>query len=193
MQGGTLPISSDEMGLHALAFAGVIGPAPEVPCWYAIHTKSNFEKQVTANLTLKRLDTYLPTFPEVHRWKDCSKRVDVPLFPGYVFARFRDLGEDRMAVLRTPGTVRILGQAGKIEPIPDREVESIRILLRSKLAFSAHPFLRQGARVRVNRGALKDVDGVLVRFKGQTRLVLSVDLLAQSVALEIDAEDVEPI
>lgn len=171
----------------------MIGCAPEVPSWYAIHTRSNFEKRVSTDLAMKQLHTYLPTFHEVHRWKDRSKRVDVPLFPGYVFARLQNTDEDRMTVLRTPGAVRILGQAGKMEPIPDSELESIRILLRSSLAFSAHPFLRQGAKVRVSRGALRGVEGVMVRFRDQTRLVLSVDLLAQSVALEVDAKDVEPV
>jgi transcription antitermination factor NusG len=167
--------------------------APSAPHWYAVYTRSNFEKRVAAELSAKRLEHYLPTFQELHQWKDRKKLVDVPVFPGYVFARFPDSTEHRLQVLQTSGAVRILGHGDGIEPVPEMEIESIRRLLQADVPCFAHPFLHEGAWVRVKRGALKDIEGLLVRVKSKTRLILSVALLSQSVATEIDVSDVEVI
>ena len=168
-------------------------PATSAPHWYAVYTRSNFEKRVAAELRAKRLEHYLPTFQELHQWKDRKKLVDVPVFPGYVFARFPDSNQHRLQVLQTSGAVRILGHGDGIEPVPEVEIESIRRLLRADVPCFAHPFLHEGAWVRVKCGALKDLEGLLVRVKSKTRLVLSVTLLSQSVATEIDVSNVEVI
>ena len=170
----------------------LVQPVAQV-CWYAVYTRSNFEKRVAADLSAKRIENYLPLVQQLHQWKDRKKVVDVPVFPGYVFARFADCNKTRLQVLRTSGTVRILGQGDRIEPVPDVEIESIRRLLKTNVPCFAHPFLRQGAWVRVKCGALKDLEGLLVRVKSKTRLVLSITLLSQSVATEIDISDVEVI
>jgi transcription antitermination factor NusG len=159
--------------------------------WYALYTRSNFEKRVAEELTAKHVENYLPLVEQIHQWKDRRKRVEVPVFPGYVFVRFEDSQSARLQVLRTSGSVRLLGQADRIEPVPDAEIESIRRLLRARVPCFSHPFLREGAWVRVRRGPLRDVEGLLVRVKSKTRLVLSVALLSQSVATEIDMADVE--
>ena len=161
------------------------------PHWFAVYTRSNFEKKVASELAARRVDSYLPLVEQVHQWKDRRKVVETPVFPGYVFARFADQPSARLNVLRALGVVRILGQGESIEPVPDWEVESIRRLLQAHVPCFAHPFLREGAWVRVKRGPLKDVEGLLVRVKSKTRLVLSVALLSQSVATEIDILDVE--
>ena len=161
--------------------------------WYALLTRSNFEKRVASELDRKSIAHYLPLIREAHQWKDRRKFVDVPVFPGYVFVHMTGSEQDRLRVLRSNGAVRILGFGAGIEPIPDKEIESIRLLLGSGVPLVAHPFLREGARVRVKSGALKDVEGALVRFKNYSRLVVSVNLLAQSIALEIDAGDVEAL
>jgi transcription antitermination factor NusG len=148
---------------------------------------------VAAELTARRIENFLPLVEEWHQWKDRKKLVELPVFPGYVFARFADTAKTRLAILCASGTVRILGQEGRIEPVPDLEVESIRRLIKANVPYFAHPFLRQGAWVRVKRGALRDVEGLLVRVKNNTRLVLSITLLSQSVATEIDIRDVEVI
>jgi transcription antitermination factor NusG len=105
--------------------------------------------------------------------------------------RLRDHHSIRLEVLRTAGSVRILGQGDRIEPVPEAEIESIRRLLKARVPCFAHPFLKEGAWVRVKSGPLRDVEGLLVRLKSKTRLVLSVALLSQSVATEIDVADVE--
>lgn len=159
--------------------------------WYALYTRSNFEKRVAVELAAKRVENYLPLVEQVHQWKDRRKRVEVPVFPGYVFVRLEDSHTARLEVLRTAGCVRILGQGDRIEPVPEPEIESIRRLLKARVPCFAHPFLKEGAWVRVKSGPLREIEGLLVRVKSKTRLVLSVALLSQSVATEIDVADVE--
>ena len=160
--------------------------------WYAIHTQSNYEKRIADELKSLRMETYLPLFREVHQWKDRRKIVEVPIFRSYVFARFVDSNESRVAVLRREGTVRILGSRESITPIPDAEIEGLRqILERASSRCLAHPLLREGAWVRVKRGPLKNLEGLLMRVKNQTRLVASINLLSQSVSTEIDVSDVQ--
>lgn len=159
--------------------------------WYAVRTRSNFEVRVNTRLLEKGIECWLPVFREVHQWKDRKKLVEKPVFPGYLFTRFADSSESRLAVLRTEGAVRILGQREEIEPVPNAEIEALQRLLTSNPRCLAHPLLREGAWVRVKRGALKNLEGRLVRVKNQTRLVLSMTLLSQSVSTEVDASDVE--
>ena len=165
----------------------------ELPAsWYAIQTRSRFEKAVRTELTSRGIENYLAEFTEVHQWKDRKKEVAMPLFPGYVFAYFPESGKARLEVLRTNGVVRILGVSSAIEPIPDGEIESIRQLLLSGKECYPYPFAQEGAWIRVRRGPLTGVEGRLVQIKSQTRLVLSINLLSRSVATEVDARDVEP-
>jgi transcription antitermination factor NusG len=165
----------------------------ELPaCWYAVQTRSRFEKAVRTELTSRGIENYLAEFTEVHQWKDRKKEVAMPLFPGYVFAHFRETGKARLEILRTNGVVRILGVSSAIEPIPHEEIESIRQLLLSGKQCYPYPFAQEGAWIRIRRGPLTGVEGRLVQIKSQTRLVLSINLLSRSVATEVDARDVEP-
>lgn len=161
--------------------------------WYAVRTRSNFERRVATDLITRGLEIFLPSFREVHQWKDRKKIVEQPLFPGYLFTHMADSAEMRLAILKVPGAVQILGQGQSIEPVPDEQVEAVRAILAANVSCFAHPFLREGSRVRIRRGALKGIEGFLVRFKNQFRLVLSVELLSQSVATEVDIQDVEPL
>jgi transcription antitermination factor NusG len=165
--------------------------AQEQTLWYAVYTRSNYEKITADELMAKGLEVYLPAVRELRRWKDRRKEMETPIFPGYVFVRIEDNGANRLRVLRTTGAVRILGNGNRLEPVPDYEVDGIRRLLESSTPFLAHPFLREGAWVRVRYGALKGVEGFLTRVKNKDRLVLSVQMLSQSVATEIDLGDVE--
>lgn len=167
------------------------GAGMAAPSWYAVQTRSNFERRVTGDLAARGLEIFCPTIREVHRWKDRRKEVDVPVFPGYLFTRITDNPSTRLQILRTAGAVRILGCGAEIEPVPDIEIESIRKLLESRAPFYAHPFLREGAWVRVRRGVLEGVEGRLIRMKAGARLVLSVEMLSKAVATEIDSCDVE--
>ena len=162
-------------------------------CWYAVHTRSRFDQRVASELGSRGFESYFPAYEEIHQWKDRKKKVAVPLFPGYVFVRFADSPGLRLRILHTAGVARILGNGGMIEAVPDEEIEAVQGLLRANVPYHAHPFLREGVQVRVKRGALKGLEGTLVRFKNRARLVISVALIAQSVAAEVDIRDVEPV
>ena len=183
--------------MHTLTWAAVRngggGLAPAEGDWYAIHARSNFEKKIAVELSRKGIEHYLPAYEEMHQWKDRRRKVTVPLFPGYIFARFADEPGLRLRVLTTAGVVRILGHGDGIEAVPAEQVEAVRTVLESRVPCFAHPLLRKGARVRVIRGVLRGLEGVLAHVKNQMRLVISVPLLNQSVAAEVDASDVEPV
>ncbi len=165
---------------------------PPEPLWYAAQTRSNFERRIAAELAAKQIESYLPAYEEIHQWKDRKKTIAVPLFPGYVFVRFVDRPEIRLRVLQTAGVVRVLGQAGEIEPIPQTQIEAVRAVVESRVKYRVHPLLREGKPVRVIRGPLTGLKGLLVHIKNEARLVVSVPLLGQSVAAEVNTRDVEP-
>ena len=160
--------------------------------WYVVHTRSNYENRCVNELKRKGLETYLPVFRELHQWKDRRKIVETPLFRSYAFVHFSDSALARLAVLRSEGVVKILGTENTPTPIPNEEIEVIQFILKKTAGrCQSHPLLREGAWVRVKRGALKDIEGRLIRVKNQTRLVVSVNLLSQSVSAEVDANDVQ--
>ena len=160
-------------------------------CWYAVQTRSNFERRVADGLRVRGLANYLPVFSEMHQWSDRKRRIDTPVFPGYLFVRLSDVAAARLPILETSGSVRIVGSGREPEPIPDREIESIRRMLSSGCSCHTVPYMEQGALVRVIRGPLKNLDGLFLRDKGKGRFLVSVELLGQSVAAEVAAEDVQ--
>jgi transcription antitermination factor NusG len=146
---------------------------------------------VAEMLALKGLEVFLPLYESVRRWKDRKKMLSLPLFPCYVFVR--GAVNRRLQVLTTPGVHMILSNGERAATVPEDEIEAIRRTVEGSLRVEPHPFLKCGERVRVTRGSLEGVEGILVRKKSLYRLVLSVNMLAQSVAVEIDASDVEPV
>ena len=162
------------------------------PSWYALWTRSRHEKIVRDQLAKKTdVDVFLPTIGKWSRWKDRKKKIDWPLFPGYVFARF--VPDERIGILKVDGVVQIISNNGILSPIPVEEIESIRTRVESELAYDPVPLIKEGDMVKVTSGPLKGVVGRLVQKKGaQARLVLSVDLIGQAVSVEVDAADVKP-
>lgn len=154
--------------------------------WYAIRTRSHYERTVSTVLESKGLNAYLPVYRSRRRWSDRVVQLDLPLFPGYVFCRF-DTAR-RLPVITTPGVVSIVGFGNDPAVIPDHEVEAIHTILKSGLATEPCPFLREGQRVRVTHGSLKDVEGILVKKKADWRLVVSVTMLQRSVSVELDGD-----
>lgn len=159
--------------------------------WYAVYTRHQHEKSAARLLAGKGFDTLLPLYQARHRWKDRTQTVHLPLFPCYLFISASM--ERRVEILRTPGVCWLVGNGGFATPIPERQVESIRTLIASSLRFEPHPFLASGDCVRVRSGPLAGVEGILVRVKNGHRLVLSVQLLKQSAAVEVDGSLVERI
>lgn len=162
------------------------------PRWYAVRTRSRHEKRVQQELAQQaEVEVFLPLWERWSRWKDRRKKVRFPLFPGYCFARFRLA--DRLRVLKAFGVVDLVGMKGQPEPIPDAEIEAVRAVVESKLRYDPHPYLTEGMEVEVNRGPLLGVRGRLLRKDRADRLLLSVHLIRQAVAVEIHAADVSPL
>jgi transcription antitermination factor NusG len=159
--------------------------------WWALYTRHQHEKAVAEMLSAKDFEVFLPLYDSMRRWKDRKKLITLPLFPCYVFVRGGL--HRRLQVVTTPGVHTILFRGEQVAIIPESEIQAIRMAVEGDFRVEPHPFLKCGERVRVIRGSLEGVEGILVRKKNLYRLVLSVDMMAQSVAVEIDASDVEPV
>jgi transcription antitermination factor NusG len=159
--------------------------------WWALYTRHQHERVVADVLSAKGFEVFLPLYDSIRRWKDRQKLLSLPLFPCYVFIR-GEVGRC-LQVVNTPGVHMILNQGEHFAVIPENEIQAIRRTVEGPFRMEPHPFLRCGERVRVTCGSLQGVEGILVRKKNQFRLVLSVDMLAKSVAVEIDAADVESV
>jgi transcriptional antiterminator NusG len=159
--------------------------------WFAIWTRSRHEQVVRSQLDEKRVEAFLPTLTKWSRWKDRRKQIEVPLFPGYVFAKF---GPDRrLGVLKCSGVVSIVSVNGQPVPVPDAEIESIRTLVTSTLPYDPCPTIKTGTMVEVVHGPLKGVVGRLARKGSQARLILAVNLIGQGVSVQVDAADVRAL
>jgi transcription antitermination factor NusG len=158
--------------------------------WYAAYTCANHEKRVAKQLEERAVEHFLPLYGSVRCWKDRKVKLELPLFPGYVFVRLAL--RDRLRVLQTPGVARLVGFGGLPTALPDQEIEAMRDGLKRQLLLEPHPYLTIGRRVRLKSGPLVGLEGILVRRKGLLRLVLSLDLIQRSAAVEVDASDVEP-
>ena len=158
--------------------------------WFAVWTRSRHEQVVREQLDRKNITAFLPTITRWSRWKDRKKKIDWPLFPGYCFAQFH--ADDTLPILKCAGVVNIVSVEGRPAPIPEYEVDSIRLLVSSDLQFDPCPLLREGTMVEVIHGPLRGVVGRLLRKDApKARLVLSVDLIGQAVSVEVDAADVK--
>jgi len=159
--------------------------------WWAVYTRHQHEKTVAEMLTGKGFEVFLPLHDSMRRWKDRQKVLSLPLFPCYVFVR--GVLDRRLQVATTPGIHMILSRGEQIQVVPEGEIDAIRRAVQGSWKIEPHPFLKIGERVRVTRGSLEGVEGILVRKKNLYRLVLSVDMLAQSVGVEVAVSDVEPV
>ena len=210
--GANLPISSPEegcVGTHGTCKCDPKGgavsnhanletyvqchPAQQDHSWYAIQTRSRHEKLVACQLQTRGVCQYLPIVVETHRWSDRRKRVEVPLFPGYVFVRVLDSNERRVDVLRIPGVVRFVGSSSTGTAIPDTEIEAVRTLVEGNMPWTSFPFLRTGQRVRIRGGAMDGLEGILLRRDGEDRLVISIDAIQRSLSISIKGYDLEAI
>jgi transcription antitermination factor NusG len=159
--------------------------------WCALYTRHQHEKAVAEMLSAKGFQVFLPLYRSMRRWHDRKKMLALPLFPCYVFVRGGV--RRRLQIVTTPGVHMIVCVGDQVATIPEHEIESLRKTIDGDYCVEPHPFLKCGERVRVKHGALEGVEGVLVRKKNLCRLILSVNMLAQSVSVEIDASEVEPV
>jgi transcription antitermination factor NusG len=172
--------------------AGSALHAPHLdPRWFAVQTCANHEKRVLAQLNQREVETFLPVYGSVRKWKDRRVRLELPLFPGYLFVHLAM--RDRLQVLQTPSVVRLVGFGGQPAALPDQEIEALRLGLSRDMVIEPCPYLKVGQRVRVRSGALEGLQGILVRKKNITRFVISLDLIMRSVSAEIDVDNLEPL
>jgi len=160
------------------------------PHWYALYTCANHEKRVAAELQARTVENFLPLYSSVRRWKDRRVNLDLPLFPGYVFVRLAL--RDRLRVVQIASAVRLVGFNGLPSALPDTEMEIMRSGLSQRLRAEPHPYLTVGQRVRIVGGPFVGLEGVLKRRKGNLRVIVSLDLVQRSVAVDVNAGDLIP-
>jgi transcription antitermination factor NusG len=159
--------------------------------WYVAYTSANHEKRVGDQLQHRHVEHFLPLYESLRKWKDRRVKLQMPLFPGYVFVRFAWC--DRLTVLQVPGVARLVGFDGQPAILADEEIAGLRKSIAAELRLEPHPYLRVGRRVRIRRGALQGVEGIVIRKKNSVRVVLSIDVIMRSVSVEVDADDLEAV
>ncbi len=169
-------------------------PSSCEPCdeWLALHTRTRFERQICQQVKAKDFEAYVPVSRKRHRWSDRYQTVETPILPGYVFVRAVATPEDRLAILRTPGTYCFVAFNGVIARIPDRQINDLRRIESQNSPWSTYPYLKTGSRIRVQGGCLDGLEGIFICEQGR-KLVITIEPLQRSIAVDIDAYDVEPI
>jgi transcription antitermination factor NusG len=171
-------------------------PAAELPTlysephWYVAQTCARHEKRIAAQCDARGIEYFLPLYETVSRWKDRRVRLQLPLFPGYIFVRVPL--RERLRALEIPSIACLVGFGGLPVPMPDHDMEAMRNGLTSQLRAEPHPYLTAGRRVRIKSGPLAGLEGILLRKKGSFRFVLSIDLIQRSLVADVDIADVEP-
>ena len=170
----------------------VTSSRPDGLPWYAVQIQARLGSIASATLRGKGYEEFLPLYRARRRWSDRTKQLELPLFPGYLFCRF-DVSDRLMPILTTPGVIAIVGAGKTPVPVDDEEIEAIRAILRSGLAAQPWPFLRVGSKVYIEGGPLEGLEGIITNTDKVYRLIVSVNLLQRSVAVEIDREWARPI
>lgn len=190
MVGDESPTMISDFVSAAADTPGLVPSAVAQPVhWYAAYTRANHEKRAHERLLQRSIDSFLPTYLSIRIWKDRRVRLQMPLFPGYVFIRISP--HERVRALEVPGVARLVGFKGVPAPLHDQDVACLRVLAQHGIA-QPHPYLRVGRRVRVTSGPLRGAEGILVKRKKNLRVVLSVDLIQRSVVVDVDEADLQP-
>jgi transcription antitermination factor NusG len=161
--------------------------------WYAVWTRSRQEKAVAAMLSSQSIRHYLPLKSELRRWTDRLQKVEVPLFSGYLFVHINSLKKSKLQVLKIPGVGALVGNQNGPVPLHDHQIEDIQKVLTAGVECSIQPFGKEGDWVRVSRGVLAGVEGTWVRTNSESRLVISIETIRQSLSVNISRSDVEVV
>ena len=156
--------------------------------WYAAYTSSRHEKTVAEHLRQREVECFLPLYETVRRWNNGRHRVQLPLFPSYVFVRMGV--RDKLRVLQVPGLSQLVSFQGSPAVLPDAEIETLRSALATGVPAQPHRYLSVGSQVEICRGPLQGMRGILLRHQGQFRVVLSVEMIMRSIVVEVEALDV---
>ncbi len=185
--------------MHSFGPVLVEKPIPAMPPslaedarrWFAVYTRSRHEKMVAKQCTQRDIECFLPLYRKVHHWiKQSRVTLELPLFRNYVFVHIPP--QSRVPVLALPGVLGLVGHGPISSALSDAEIKSLRAgLEQNKL--EPHPYLVVGERMRIRNGSMEGMEGILVRKKNELRVVVTLNLIQQSVAVEVDADDVEPV
>ncbi len=162
------------------------------PKWFALYTTCRHEKRVAQHLSQREIEFYLPLYRSERKWSDGSRvTLELPLFPGYIFVHINRT--ERVRVLNVPGALAVVGGTGREPaPLPDAAINAMRTGLHLR-PIEPHPLLTVGKRARIRSGALAGMEGIVVRNKNSLRVVLTLEHIMQSVAVEVDSGDLEPL
>jgi transcription antitermination factor NusG len=174
----------------ALNIERPVTPEPLMEGWYAAYTHARHEKKVAQQLQQRGIEHFLPLYRSVRRWKDRRKELDLVLFPGYVFVRVSV--SERLRVLQLPGVARFVTFNGQPATLIGNDLTALKNGLAQGVHVEHHPYLTVGRRVEVVNGPLSGAQGILVRHKTNSRIVISIDAIMRSVSVEIDEADVMP-
>ncbi|MCK5708149.1 MAG: UpxY family transcription antiterminator [Candidatus Aureabacteria bacterium] len=158
------------------------------PRWYALHTRSRFEKKIAMLLEDKGIATYLPVKQIRRKWKDRKKIVDFPLFPCYFFVHIPLL--EKKKVIKTKGVVRIVGFPEPV-PVPENQIEALKRFETKDIIVDPYPEFFKGKEIEVKRGPFRGIKGYVIEKNKKFRLLVGLELLAQVVSVEIDIEDIK--
>jgi len=180
-----------EMATAATSPAIGYWPEATVPHWYAITSTPRHEKRIHEYLSFRNIECFLPLYRSIHRWKNgCKHVIELPLFPGYLFVK---IGlRQKVRVLEIPGVLSFVGTKVEPAPLSDFEIETLRSGLHLK-RFAPYSDFVVGEKVRIKAGPLTGLSGVLIRTSNGLRVVITLQMINQSVAVELDAADVEPL
>jgi len=159
--------------------------------WFALQVRTRWENSTAMLLSGKGYQTLLPTYQTRKRWNGKVKQVSAPLFPGYVFCQFDAL--KRLPILVTPGVISVVGRGRVPFPVNEGEIAAIQTIVASGFQAEPWPYLQVGQKIRIEGDSLSGLQGILIQFKGNNRIIVSVSLLRRSVALEIDRDCVRPL
>lgn len=171
---------------------GLLPDALSVPKWFAVYTTPRHEKRVDQHLSLREIEHYLPLYRTQRKWSDGSRvTLELPLFPGYIFVRIDR--KQRVRVLEVPGVVAVVvGTGGEPAALPETDIDALRSGLPLRHV-EPHPLLNVGQRARIRSGAFAGMEGIVVRKKNSFRVVLTLDTIMQSFAVEVDGKELEPL
>ncbi len=158
--------------------------------WYALQVRTRYERMVFDSLVDKGYEAFLPLCHTTRQWSDRQKKVSAPLFPGYLFCRFN--AQERSPIIRTAGMIQIVGYGHMPVPLDEQEIAAIETVVDSGLPNEPCSFLDIGDSVMITAGPLAGLEGILTEYRGTQRLILSINLLQRSIAVEVNPSFVSP-
>jgi transcription antitermination factor NusG len=182
-----------EMASSYLTYARLALPSRQFDetHWYAAYTCANHEKRIAEQFELREVEFFLPLYESVRRWKDRRVRLQLPLFPGYIFVHAPLRVRSR--IVQVPGVVRLVGFGSLPTPLADDQIETLRQAFALQSAVLPHPYLTVGRQVRIISGSLAGLNGILQRRKNTCRVIVTVELIRRSLAVEVDVADIQPV